>query len=918
MAVKTMADTINKEEIKINGHEFTIDDIKKANAGNRFNSGEWVKAWENADGDNYEDVRNGDEILQVLQSHKNMDFTHTQTQNNVDIEKYLRLLMPKYIRRVEVEDLNRNFWVLGQTISAISSYLFDKTTKDIHTEVVYLNNFVDYPDYYNMKFDNFAEGTTTWNIGTENSILDRLEHFKKLYPKTILIIVPIIRRDNYKYNYYSTELYPGIAIYNPNHLSNDNNGWKIIKFTDGDNKTGLITLSSDSEITNQLLGTNTDDEKNIYYGSYKQIKDGTLKEKSNESSKYYKACLRTIPHITYHLDSNNKVIIDEFIITLQDAAWRAAITTRENNIGALSAENFNENTDFKALTRSLITRTFSRTNIGITGQKIGFYLGEVLSTKSVQSTIEEITQKYNITINNIDLEPIVSLYEICNKTSKITEAKSLLFKVVSSDSNMKQVLGSDIDLEKVRLLLGTRKASLYETSGNCTLQNYWQLNNSNLEKITIDNDHKYQNRYNAAQETAYTGGAVYFPNSNYKKSFDYEFIANPFPVVHYGGFDDSPTTHDGYTVGGKVVQDNPDEWQGGRAMASYISASAIQNKRLANERHGNIFYYYTVMTKNGEPITDPNSEWAVIYTQIYVCYGLLPYFYPEIDTSKGMFYFKDGYIYETTNGSNYTDSPYHDIKPNPILPRTGISTEGNQTGSISGYNDDYKQNTSFFVSNYQRGWNIPSDIMIKIIQYMRNNSISTDKNIVVNFKNTYSNESPWGTIGNVNNNQIIAQTINRAGPKNCILDTTKTIMVPKEFNQIEVDNNGNIINIHNFIADEDMGSDIFLGSVIKVTTHIFKNDGSSSRKEWSMYDYRNQNFEISLTKPTNLSNSVKALRNENYDVMYVGGNIPGCSNLFEVWKNYSGTETGYKRYIKMLNNHSMPDFEQYPLNGNTK
>jgi hypothetical protein len=32
--------------------------------------------------------------------------------------------MPQYGRRVEIEDLDRNFWVIAQVISAISNYLF--------------------------------------------------------------------------------------------------------------------------------------------------------------------------------------------------------------------------------------------------------------------------------------------------------------------------------------------------------------------------------------------------------------------------------------------------------------------------------------------------------------------------------------------------------------------------------------------------------------------------------------------------------------------------------------------------------------------------------------------------------------------------------------------------------------------------
>jgi len=34
--------------------------------------------------------------------------------------------MPQYQRKVEVEDLNRDFWVIGQVLAGISIYLFDE------------------------------------------------------------------------------------------------------------------------------------------------------------------------------------------------------------------------------------------------------------------------------------------------------------------------------------------------------------------------------------------------------------------------------------------------------------------------------------------------------------------------------------------------------------------------------------------------------------------------------------------------------------------------------------------------------------------------------------------------------------------------------------------------------------------------
>jgi hypothetical protein len=34
--------------------------------------------------------------------------------------------MPEYERIVEIEDLNRNFWVIGQVLTGVLSFLFDE------------------------------------------------------------------------------------------------------------------------------------------------------------------------------------------------------------------------------------------------------------------------------------------------------------------------------------------------------------------------------------------------------------------------------------------------------------------------------------------------------------------------------------------------------------------------------------------------------------------------------------------------------------------------------------------------------------------------------------------------------------------------------------------------------------------------
>ena len=101
-----------------------IKDIKNSDAGFDFSKEPYVKPDLNIDSQTYENVRGDDKIESVLKNKKQMQYTHTQNKTDgANTEKYIRLLMPKYLRRVEVEDLNRNFWVIAQTIGLISDYL---------------------------------------------------------------------------------------------------------------------------------------------------------------------------------------------------------------------------------------------------------------------------------------------------------------------------------------------------------------------------------------------------------------------------------------------------------------------------------------------------------------------------------------------------------------------------------------------------------------------------------------------------------------------------------------------------------------------------------------------------------------------------------------------------------------------------
>lgn len=84
-----------------------IAKLRNCDAGWRFDVDPWVKPNENASGISYTATRGKDAIKEVLQNEANLQFTNEKE------DLVVRLLMPKYSRRVEVEDLNRNFWVIA-------------------------------------------------------------------------------------------------------------------------------------------------------------------------------------------------------------------------------------------------------------------------------------------------------------------------------------------------------------------------------------------------------------------------------------------------------------------------------------------------------------------------------------------------------------------------------------------------------------------------------------------------------------------------------------------------------------------------------------------------------------------------------------------------------------------------------------
>ena len=109
----------------------------------------------NADGQTYKTVR-GEDFREVFSS------TDIQKTNIIN---YIRLLMPKYTRRVQVEDINKNTWVIGNCISTIIETLFHNTygiekiweelnrINDLEDEINTLKERVDGGELVSMQID---------------------------------------------------------------------------------------------------------------------------------------------------------------------------------------------------------------------------------------------------------------------------------------------------------------------------------------------------------------------------------------------------------------------------------------------------------------------------------------------------------------------------------------------------------------------------------------------------------------------------------------------------------------------------------------------------------------------------------------------------------------------------------------------
>lgn len=376
--------------------------LKEANAGYNFNDkGQLINKYYvnpevNEDNTEYINARK-DEIESVLKSPTNLDYTNS-------VNKYLRLLMPRYKRRVEVEDLNRNFWVISQAIAKITQYL--TIGWDTHIEVVPLPSGKNYGymkyDNFDIKSDDFLiNNTINWNSSEtrekwERLIFERLQYLKATYPHSDLLILPVIRYDNYYHNYYKKEVYLGVYKYTK---ATDTEEF-LWFYTDNGNVVKPIISEITIERDRQLFHLN-EDQLNLKFYWYFGYPDSSQSEIDHQ--KAYVTALRGI------VDFENE---DTINIDIEDAIGKALLNVHGTNYYKEHyIVTFTNGKYIWSLTNVEVPQNI---DLGASGETsfsnaTGYYLGELSSDRSILSGISN----YDLKIENYNLRPISpSLYQI--------------------------------------------------------------------------------------------------------------------------------------------------------------------------------------------------------------------------------------------------------------------------------------------------------------------------------------------------------------------------------------------------------------------------------------------------------------------------------------------------------------------------
>lgn len=412
-----------------NNTSFNSNDIKNADAGNVFSKvtseiwGELVRPWYNIDWDTYYKIRTAGDLIdqKAAKTKDNLTFTREQQEDEFvnQLSHYIRLIMPNNSRRVSIEDLNRNFWVISSVLQAICSYLFDPAApiphlfKDTLNELAQLWDNVlylwaafgiisqkeaadmriiimplpnsKYQTY--VKYDNFSidYGAAAQEAGSEELLVKlRLEFLTKKYSHSNLCILLYTRNNNYYQNYYASQTYRGIAFYN---AKKEKFSYVPLKaFVEGQGSNYSVYFNPDNYKTYLYAMRETE---TYYKWSFPIANISNIVEDTTYKSKRFYGALRIEPEISFEVNAAGDLQVSKLNLIAIDAMEKALYRSGKQILGYLSTEVITENSQSGTLTREVyVSGEPALGNLDIYDAAISqaYYLGEIPSCSGLSAS----------------------------------------------------------------------------------------------------------------------------------------------------------------------------------------------------------------------------------------------------------------------------------------------------------------------------------------------------------------------------------------------------------------------------------------------------------------------------------------------------------------------------------------------------
>lgn len=496
--------------------EFHISDIVHADAGNAFDYdlehdiviNELVVPWKNQDLATFKEVM-GDQFCVSINNSKKTQFTRTRSE---EYDEWIRLLMPQNNKRVEVIDLNRNFWVISMVLSEICMYLFGEDAPYINLFKRTLNEIMQLWEntlylwlalgmYCNTASSNIhiefcsvppsvqshdRQYDYAYNNASIGTIKERLHYLIDKYPKRILVVIPFIRSDFIGESKHQSIAFPYLLWHFPFEEDYSYTRLKVNRGIDTTPSDVKILANEERSDSNKILGLKD------YLVGYRELGQKVIV--STDSlydicNKYehliyrYDAAARIVPSIG--VDTNGQLLkLKDFQFRIYDAVRQAVSDTETSPMilwlnGQVTGFNINNSNDFlfnfgysnKPTGTSFIETEFQK----------AFYTGECLTTFDRNKKVS-----YDIIPKQIPLKPLAvdEVKEITGLGTLISKDSSILKKKVEEEGSQTPDSAGKLYF---RLITGNHTSGIHDGGDGTGEYSWYEIDTeTNQTKIVTD------------------------------------------------------------------------------------------------------------------------------------------------------------------------------------------------------------------------------------------------------------------------------------------------------------------------------------------------------------------------------------------------------------------------------------------------